>query len=482
MSQLSSTQHGMWIAARSGAATAYHMPVIVTLAAAPDFDTLAKACGSVVERHPLLGSAIAERDGVPHLVLADRQPALESADSVDEVIARPFDLEHGPLIRFALVGTDTLVLVAHHLVFDGRSKDLLVADLSAAYAGRMPESAPASADNTAAATADPQETGAAAAFWTNRWHEPTATAVPGGALRSRGTAPGEVVEFALEIPELDGLTRFEVLVAAVHAVLGSYGNAEVVTGLDLSTRTTDEAAAIGCHVNELPLFSRPLPDTSFAGFAAGLRVELRATYPHRRVPLARAVTGIRPHAALVPVSISYRRSVEQDSSLGEVQWLVFNGSVRGALQLQIAQSSESEAVASLRYLPGELVDPEGFVADLARLLAEVAGSPDRPLGELLEFAAVETAEASVAAVAETAADAAVADPADPLVTQIRAIWEQVLDLSPIEPDDDIFDLGGHSLTITQIISRMQQQLHLEIELDDFFDNPTIAGLVAVIRS
>jgi acyl carrier protein len=74
-----------------------------------------------------------------------------------------------------------------------------------------------------------------------------------------------------------------------------------------------------------------------------------------------------------------------------------------------------------------------------------------------------------------------AAPDDPLIAQVRDIWESVLDLSPIEPHDDIFDLGGHSLTITQIISRMEQQLGVEISLDDFFDNPTVAGVVAVVR-
>ncbi|GAA3312483.1 phosphopantetheine-binding protein [Nonomuraea dietziae] len=70
---------------------------------------------------------------------------------------------------------------------------------------------------------------------------------------------------------------------------------------------------------------------------------------------------------------------------------------------------------------------------------------------------------------------------DPLLAGITAIWEEVLQMSPIEPYDDIFDLGGHSLTITQIIARMRKRLDVEVELDDFFDNPTIAGVIGVIR-
>jgi hypothetical protein len=480
-SQLSYTQHGMWIAARMGAATAYHMPVVVALGAAPDRGALAKACRAVLERHPLLGCAVQERDGEPELVTAADLPGLEEAGSVEEVVTRPFDLARGPLVRFALVGDETLVVVAHHLVFDGHSKDLLVADLAAYYQGGIPAELedPDHAGRVAAqrervAEALPDAT----AFWAGRWHEPDDTAVPGGSLRSRRAADAELHEFPLEIPRLDAVTHFEVLVAAVHVLLASYGNAEVATALDLSTRTEREAGHIGPYVNELPLFSRPSAGTPFARFAADVRAQLREVYRYREVPLARAVPGLRPHAALAPVSISYRRLPETASPLGAVRWLEFNHSVRGALQLQVAHGP-SGALASLRYDPMELPDAPRFAADLARLLAAVAADPERPLVDLVDFAPVAPAAAAAGAPAP-AADAPVSA-GDPLVAQVREIWEQVLERAPIGPHEDIFDLGGHSLTITQIIARMQQQLGVEIGLDDFFDNSTIAGVVAVVR-
>jgi acyl carrier protein len=492
-SQLSFTQHGMWVAARMGAATAYHMPIVVALDEAPDRGALAKACHAVVERHPLLGCAVRDSDGDPVLVPAAELPGLEEATSVEEVVTRPFDLATGPLVRFALVGAETLVIVAHHLVFDGHSKDLLVADLAAYYQGRVPaDLADSSHEERAAAQRErvaallPEATG----LWAGRWHEPGDTAVPGGRLRSRRAADAQVTDFPLDIPHLDGVTQFEVLVAAVHVLLASYGNAEVVTALDLSTRTGQEAGHIGPYVNELPLFSQPSADTPFARFAALIRAGLREIYPCREVPLARAVPGLRPHTALAPVSISYRRLPDTASPLGEVQWLAFNHSVRGALQLQVAHGPQG-AVASLRYDPLELPDAGRFAGDLTRLLGQVAAGQDRPLGELVDFVPAPAAEPAAQEQAQAQAQAVVQAPAadtdapvhagDPLVAQVREIWEQVLEQSPIGLHEDIFDLGGHSLTITQIIARMQQQLGVEIGLDDFFDNSTIAGVVAVVR-
>ncbi|MFD1934538.1 MULTISPECIES: condensation domain-containing protein [Nonomuraea] len=495
MSQVSFTQHGMWITELTGAGTVYHLPIPIRLNGGADRDALAKACRGVVDRHPLLGCALEDRDGVLHLVPAACPPALRVGEGGEEAVraevVRPFDLERGPLIRFSLLG-DTLLVVAHHVVFDGRSKDVLVADLTALLEG---ESLPvpgvdAAARHTDVAAEQRERVESlleeAGAFWTPRWREPGEIVVRGGGLRSRRASAGAVVEFPCEVPDLPGLTRFEVLVAAVHALLRSYGNAGVVTALDLSTRTPAEEDRVGCHVNELPLFTGPSPDALFADFAAEVRAELRRLYRFREVPLARAVPGIKPHAALAPVSISYRR-VGEKPRLGEVEWLAFNHGVRGALQLQLADGP-SGVEASLRYDPEEPVDAPGFAADLRAVLDAVADDPGRPLSRLIAPALTDAPATPSVSIAVSGASTPSAHSdqhdggtGDALAVQIREIWEEVLQISPIEQDDDIFDLGGHSLTITQIIARMRKRLGVEVPLDDFFDNPTIAGVVAVIR-
>jgi acyl carrier protein len=56
----------------------------------------------------------------------------------------------------------------------------------------------------------------------------------------------------------------------------------------------------------------------------------------------------------------------------------------------------------------------------------------------------------------------------------------VLRLDDIGPDEDLFDLGGHSLTITQIAVRIRKRLGVDVPLDVFFDTPTIDGVAAAI--
>jgi len=66
---------------------------------------------------------------------------------------------------------------------------------------------------------------------------------------------------------------------------------------------------------------------------------------------------------------------------------------------------------------------------------------------------------------------------DPLLEDVRAIWAEVLRVEAIGLDDDLFDLGGHSLTVTQIAARMRRRLRLDLPLQLFYDRPTVRGVV-----
>ena len=55
---------------------------------------------------------------------------------------------------------------------------------------------------------------------------------------------------------------------------------------------------------------------------------------------------------------------------------------------------------------------------------------------------------------------------------IVGIWEQVLGIKPISISDNFFDLGGHSLLVTRINSRLSRIFGVSIPLKTSFDGPT----------
>jgi len=63
---------------------------------------------------------------------------------------------------------------------------------------------------------------------------------------------------------------------------------------------------------------------------------------------------------------------------------------------------------------------------------------------------------------------------------LAALWTELLGVEQISRDDSFFDLGGHSLLVTQLISRIRAAFAVEVPVRWVFDAPTVAGLSAHI--
>ena len=72
-------------------------------------------------------------------------------------------------------------------------------------------------------------------------------------------------------------------------------------------------------------------------------------------------------------------------------------------------------------------------------------------------------------------------PRTPVEAAVAEIWGEVLGVERVGVHDDFFRLGGHSLRITQVVSRVRQRLSVELPLRAFFESPTVAGLAARIE-
>ncbi len=73
-------------------------------------------------------------------------------------------------------------------------------------------------------------------------------------------------------------------------------------------------------------------------------------------------------------------------------------------------------------------------------------------------------------------------PHNPIEERLARIWADVLALDEVGTDDNFFDLGGHSLAATRVVSRVIQQFQLEIPLQSLFESPTIADMASVITA
>ncbi|UCH92156.1 MAG: amino acid adenylation domain-containing protein [Candidatus Aminicenantes bacterium] len=74
-------------------------------------------------------------------------------------------------------------------------------------------------------------------------------------------------------------------------------------------------------------------------------------------------------------------------------------------------------------------------------------------------------------------------PRDEIERKFVEIWANVLGLQPgiIGIDSDFFNLGGHSLSATILVSKIHKQFNVKIPLKEIFKSPTIRELAAILK-
>jgi hypothetical protein len=63
---------------------------------------------------------------------------------------------------------------------------------------------------------------------------------------------------------------------------------------------------------------------------------------------------------------------------------------------------------------------------------------------------------------------------------LAGIWADLLDLEQVGIHDEFFEIGGHSILASQLISSLRETFQVELPLRSFFQAPTIAGLTATL--
>lgn len=69
---------------------------------------------------------------------------------------------------------------------------------------------------------------------------------------------------------------------------------------------------------------------------------------------------------------------------------------------------------------------------------------------------------------------------DDTIARLTHIWQNLLNVRPIGPDQDYFELGGDSLFVVELLTRVEQEFGIVLPLASFFDATTIRGLAQVL--
>ena len=170
--------------------------------------------------------------------------------------------------------------------------------------------------------------------------------------------------------------------------------------------------------------------------------------------------------------------------LGEIETCLASHDAVGACSVAIHEPApgDQRLVAYVVPSPGEEIPPvQAFRSYLAMSLPDyMVPSYFVTLPELPLTANGKTdRKALPAPVLQTSADTVVAQ--DSLQEAISRIWGEVLGLKTVGIHDGFFDLGGHSLLLVRVQTKINELLDKDIDLVDLFRFPTIASLAAHCR-
>jgi amino acid adenylation domain-containing protein len=73
-------------------------------------------------------------------------------------------------------------------------------------------------------------------------------------------------------------------------------------------------------------------------------------------------------------------------------------------------------------------------------------------------------------------------PTTEIEKELLTLWKEYFELEKISINDNFFDLGGHSLTATKLVSRIQEEFSIKLSINNIFEYATIEQQAQIIEN
>ncbi|NRR33611.1 amino acid adenylation domain-containing protein [Oxalobacteraceae bacterium] len=324
------------------ASSAYHIAGTLVLKGLLDMHALRAGFQALVQRHASLrtvfeadAQGLARQRVLPELrleiPLADMS-ALPQAERDAEALAvasrvrqQPFDLTTGPLLRIVVIRTGAeeyqLVLALHHIISDGWSMQVLIAEFVELYrsqlSGQAPQltSLPFQYADYAAWQRNWLAGGESArqlAYWRQQLggeqpvlqlhtDYPRAARPDGYTLAQHRVALPAALAQALQTrARAQGSTLFMALLAGLQALMQRYtAQQNIRIGVPVANRHhADTEDIVGLFVNTQVLRAQVSPDSTLRALLAQARVATLEAQAHQDLPFEQLVEALQPERSL----------------------------------------------------------------------------------------------------------------------------------------------------------------------------------------
>jgi non-ribosomal peptide synthase protein (TIGR01720 family) len=259
---------------------------------------------------------------------------------------------------------------------------------------------------------------------------------------------------------------------------------DVIFGAAFSGRPTElngSERIVGPFVNNLPVRAKVDPSSTVQTFLQQLHAHLLQLNPHQFAPLSlvQSWTDVPWRDRLFDSIVVVQNYLVDDRARrlgGDVTISDFVGPIHTNFPLLVLIEPEAAWRVSLIYDPNKLSEAtiRRWGADFTRTLSDFPESASVPLSALLE-------RLSSSALAAAKPQRFVQSqnyvlPHTDTERRIARVWEEMLEIEKISAEENIFDLGVHSLLAVQLHRSLCDVLGQEFPLISMFQYPTIQML------
>ncbi|WP_426424822.1 condensation domain-containing protein [Bradyrhizobium genosp. A] len=507
----------------------FHMRATVRVTGAISSDILEKSFQSLVDRHEILRTNFAERDGrlvqiiaparpfsLSLVSLRDRPEAGREEELKELLLAearQPFDFEGGPLLRatlFCLEPEDFVLLITtHHIIADGWSQRIIQDELWSVYEafakGCTPvqDPLPIQFADFAVWQRDWLESPAASAqldYWQKHFQgtvrvvdfptdRPAAVRMASNGAIESLVLPKELAEGARRLSRSEGVTMFTVTLACFAILIHRLSKQPaMVIGSPVANRRVETEPLIGP-------FSGPLPFRFDLSGNPTLRDVLRQVsqicmeaLDHADLPFESLIEHLRVpsmngRSAFSQFYFMYQTAFLQARSLpGLTVAPVPTFSVGTPFELQLAIIERpNESRVNFEY-DSDIFDKEAIRALLAYyevVLFAMASTANRRVADIESPPTRKGFGLGVSS--EPKAPVQYVEPRTDDEIRLAKLWAEILKVPRIGAHDNFFDLGGHSLLAALLVARLKAEFDIAIDLSLLIVAPTIELLAKELR-
>jgi amino acid adenylation domain-containing protein len=451
----------------------------------------------------------------------------------DEVSA-PFGLLAAPLFRcqMILLGSEraAVIVTAHHVICDGWSLDVLIHDLCAFYSEEVsgepvflePIESYANYARSVTERDRSSEFKEAGDYWHAKFKDGFPVLVlpsdhPRGARRMFSARrldhpiPAPVVQAFRAAAAKQGCSFFAVLLGSLAILLARISRQRrfVIALPTAEQPVIGQPGLVGQCVNLFPFAVELREGEAASAFLTRVQSELLAAQDHAIFTMVSLLEELRPVAPMLgisPISTGLTNvkkfkpnelpqsgfTVEYDANpKGYESFELYLNAVENEESLELRchydiNLFEDVTVRTWLATLGSIF--QDLAADPSRDVLTLAGLEDAPPAAEIVYTRAPSREAahqlrssapeSSAKLPDSAVSATMTEPA--LLRALLPLWQRVLDISEIRPDDDFFALGGQSIAAAQLFALIRRELGYNAPLAILYDASTPRMLASVL--